>query len=258
MSTEYSGHFRVQEDSTAPTVVSIAPGLRDVFTPAGTDADPPGADDVLLISFSEDIRADSLSSAFTLTPSTKGVMIRIAPGVFAFVPESRFVMAQAYTLHIAPTVEDLSGNKLAFLYERTFTPSIPLQKVQSVKAVYALTEDEWTTFNTLDAKPVTVDVDGTLRLMVRFQEPFTVENGARLVFAIVLGGYFPSGLADPSLCSVSRPDGFTFILTYAGLQKSAAGIARYYKLTLAGGAAYDNGSGSFLKEDVWLYFLTNQ
>lgn len=76
---DYSGMFRVQQDSTAPTVVSVVPALRATLAPTGNDLDHTGADDALLISFSEDVRPDSLAAAFTLTPSTKGTLVRTGP-----------------------------------------------------------------------------------------------------------------------------------------------------------------------------------
>jgi hypothetical protein len=254
---EYAGRFRVQEDSTAPLVLSVVPALHDLLTPTGGDLDHTGADDALLITFSEDVRTDTVSSALTLTPSTRGSLMRVATGVFAFIPESRLLMAQSYTLRIAPAVEDLSGNKLAASYERTFTPDIPLQEVQSVKAVYASGGDTWTTFNTPEAKTITVDATGTLRLLITFKEPFSPDRRARMVSAIILEGYFPSSVPDPSLVSASWT-GCELALSYADVQQSTADAGKYYKLTLPGGAASsDNGSGSFLKEDVWLYFLAS-
>jgi hypothetical protein len=258
MGIEYAGRFRVQEDSTAPTVSSVVPALRGNFNPTGNDLNHTGADDALLITFSEDIQTDSLTSAFTLTPTVKGTILRISAGVYAFTPESRFVMDQHYTLRISETVKDPSGNKLAFPYERSFTPDIPVQVVQSIKAVYSAAEVEWSIFNSLDAKAVTIDVTGTLRLVLRFKEPFSAECGAKLVSAIVLDGYFPSSLADPSLVTAFWAGDLTLSLTFTGLQKSTSEIGRYYKLTVPGGApSSDNGSGSFLKEDVWLYFYAS-
>jgi len=49
----------------------------------------------------------------------------------------------------------------------------------------------------------------------------------------------------------------TLSLVYAGLEKGTPDAGNYYKLTLPGGdVSSDNGSGSFLKEDVWLYIST--
>jgi len=199
-----------------------------------------------------------LSSAFTSTPTIKGTLLRVGSGLYALIPEARFVMGQRYTLRIAETVEDLSGNKLASPYERSFTPDIPIQIVQSIMAVYASTEDEWTIFNTLDAKPVSIDATEALRLVIRFTEPFCAESGAKLVSTIVLDGYFPDSLGDPSLVSALWTGGLTLSLSYSGLLKSSSEVGRYYKLILPGGApSSDNGSGSFLKEDVWLYFYAS-
>ncbi len=256
---EYSGRFRVQQDSTAPAVLSVVPAVPGVFTPTGNDLDHTGANDALLITYSEDIRQETLSSAFSLTPATRGAWFRVGSGAFAFVPESRWVMAQLYTLQISATVEDLAGNKQTFPFERTFTPNIPLQDVQSITAVYAAREDEWTAFNSIDAKQIVVDADGILRLVIRFAQPFSAEAGAKLVSAIVFDSWFPSSLADPSLMSAFWTGGTTLSLVYTGLQKSEPEIGKYYKLILPGGSASsDNGSGSFLKEDVWLYFITAQ
>ncbi len=259
MGIEYGGRYRVQEDSTAPTMISIAPGIRTTLGPTGNDLDHTGADDLLLFTFSEDIRMDSLSSALTSTPTIKGTLLRVSPGVYALIPEARFIMDQRYTLRIAETAADLSGNKMGLAYERSFTPDIPLQTVQSIKAVYAATEDTWTVFNTPDAKPVSIDVTGTLKLVIEFAELFPAESRANLVAAILLDGFFPSSLSDPSLVSVLwTPEGQMVSLIYGGLAKSTPDIGRYYKLTLPGGAAAsDNGSGSFLKEDVWLYFYAS-
>jgi hypothetical protein len=255
---EYTGRFRVQADSTAPAVISIVPSIRATLSPTGNDLDHTGAEDALLFTFSEDVRTDSLSSAFTSTPTIKGTLLRVSSGVFALIPEARFVMGQHYVLRIAETVEDLSGNKLAIPYERSFTPDIPIQAVLSIKAVYASTEAEWSVFNTLDAKPVSIDVTGILHLVIRFAEPFSVESGAKLVSAITLEGFFPGSLSDPPLVSAVWTGGLTLSLVYTGLAKGTPEAGNYYKLTLPGGAvSSDNGSGSFLKEDVWLYFTTN-
>jgi hypothetical protein len=257
---EYGGRFRVQEDSTAPMVTSIVPGIRATLSPTGNDLDHTSADDALLFNFSEDIRMDSLSSALTSTPMIKGTLLRVSMGVYALIPEAHLVMDQRYTLRIAETVADLSGNKMGLGYERSFTPDIPLQTVQFIKAVYAATEDEWTIFNTLDAKPVSIDVTGTLKLEIQFAEAFSLESRANLVSAILLDGFFPSSLADPSLVSVvwTGTGVQTLTLIYGGLQKSTSEVGRYYKLLLPGGAASsDNGAGSFLKEDVWLYFYAS-
>lgn len=257
LGVDYAGRFRVQEDSTAPSVIALAPAVRSTLSPTGKDLDHTGADDALLVTFSEDVQVDSLSSAFTSTPTIKGTLLRVSAGVYALIPESRLTMGQQYTLCIASTVQDLSGNKMGAPYERSFTPDIPIQAVQSITAVYSSTEDEWTAFNTLDAKPVFIDVTGALSLVIRFAWPFSKESGAQYVAAIVLDGYFPSALSDPSLLSAMWT-GEVLSLRFAGLQKSTADVGRYYKLILPGGAdASDNGSGSFLKEDVWLYFFAS-
>jgi len=255
---EYTGRFRVQEDSTSPAVICVAPAMRDTFVQLSSDLNDAGADDVLLFNFSEDIRLDSLSSALTVTPAIKGTLLRVSPGLYALIPDARLVMGQSYTLRIAPTVEDLSGNRLAFPYERRFTPDIPMQEVLSIKAVYPSSEDEWSVFNALDAKPISVDVTGMLHLVIQFAQPFSVGSGARLVSAVTMHGFFPGSAADPSLVSAIWTDGLTLSLVYAGLEKGASEAGNYYKLTIPGGAASsDNGSGSFLKEDVWLYFATS-
>ncbi|HYW84508.1 MAG TPA: Ig-like domain-containing protein, partial [Spirochaetia bacterium] len=237
---------------------SIVPGIRATLSPTGNDLDHAGADDALLFTFSEDVRTDSLSSALVSTPAIRGTLLRVSEGVYALIPDARLVMGQQYTLRIAATMEDLSGNKLAIPYERSFTPDIPIQTVTSIKAVYASTEDEWTIFNALDAKPLSMDVTGVLRLVIRFAEPFSVESGAKLVSAITFDGFFPGSTADPSLVSAVWTGGLTLSLVYAGLANGTPEAGNYYKLTLPGGAvSSDNGSGSFLKEDVWMYFTTS-
>ena len=197
-----------------------------------------GADDVLLLTFSEDVRQETVVSAFSLSPATLGSWLRVRPAVFAFMPQSRWVMSQPYTLRIAATVEDLAGNKLAFPYEASFTPNIPVQTVQAIKAVYSSSEDEWTVFNRLDAKSVAVDVDGNLRLVIRFSQPYPPENGAKLASALLLDAYFPSSLGDPSLVTALWTGGTTLSLTYAGLEKSTAECGKFYKLTLPGGFGF--------------------
>jgi hypothetical protein len=252
--TEYTGRFRIQLDAAAPSVISVLPGLRSTFASTGTLL----ADDVLLIAFSEDVTDDSLMSAFTISPTTKGTLFRVAsgpPAVFAFVPDSQWVMDQSYTLRIGTGLADLSGNKLSTAYETSFTPAIPLQVVSSIQA----SGNTWTVFNTLDAKPLTVDVDGNVTLSVTFAEPFTLDAEVRLASGILFDAYFPSSVTAPSLLSVSWSGGTVLTLTYAGMTRSTPTTDDYYKLTIPGGApASDNGSGSFLKDDVWLYFLTAQ
>lgn len=262
--TEYTGRFRIQLDSTAPSVVTVQPGVRSTFTPTGNPLSQTGADDVLLLAFSEDVTDDSLASAFTLSPRTKGTLLRVAsgpPAVFAFIPDGRFLMDQTYTLHIGTAVEDLSGNKLSTPFEVTFIPAIPIQVVQSIRALDAPPPDTWTVFNMLDAKLITIDVDGNVTLVITFAQPFTVDAEVLLLSGIAFEEYFPASLAAPSLVTGTWSiDGRILTLTYTGMARSpSATSGNYYKLALPNGAAKsDNGSGSFLKDAVWLYFLTDQ
>ena len=256
-----TGRFRVQLDSTPPSVVAVQPGLRSTFAWTGNPLTDTGADDVLLFTFSEDVTDDSLASAFTLSPATRGTLLRVStgpPAVFAFVPDGRWVMGQAYTLRIGTAMADRCGNRLSTAYETSFTPAIPLQDVQSIQALHAPPPDTWTEYNTLDAKLITVEMDGTVTLVIRFGQSFTVDAEVHLLPGILFDAYFPSPLAAPSLVTASwSVDGKVLTLSYAGLQRSDAVTGNYYKLTLPGGAAAsDNGAGSFLKDDVWLYFLT--
>ena len=253
---EYSGSFRVQADVTVPVVASMVPASKADFTPVGSALGQIKADDAILITFSEDVQQETLVSAFSLSPATLGSWVRVRSGVFAFTPGSRWIMSQLYTVRVAATVKDMSGNKMAFPYQETFTPEIPEQMVQSIKE--ASSEAELTPSNMLEAKNVSVDVEGNLELVLTFTQAFLPENYAAFVSAIVFDAYFPSTLSDPSLTTAQWSGGLTLSLAYTGLEKSEPGVAKYYKLTLPGGAASpDNGSGSFLKEDVWLYFVSN-
>jgi hypothetical protein len=255
-----SGRFRVQADSIAPAVLSVQPATRDTFAALAPTLDDIRAYDAILLTFSEDLKTDTLSSSFSLDPAVKGAIVRISPGLFAYSPQERFLMSQRYVLKIASSVEDLSGNKLAQQYSSAFTPLIPVQSIVSIQATCDGSTVSWTGAEIAahPEKVVDVSIDGEASLAIEFALPFTsAEARARMPIAISLEGYFPNSTADPALITAQWIPSATLVLTYDGLVRSDAAIRRYYKLLIPGGSGSpDNGEGSYLEGDAWLMLRT--
>jgi hypothetical protein len=249
------GSFRVQEDATAPTVVSLQPAMKGDYSPLPPPLSAARADDAILVRFSEDVDADSLASAFSLSPRLSGSLRRLAPATYVYVPEGRFAAGQRYVLKIGTELEDLAGNKMALPYEEIFSPNVPFQRLLFLRAIAPEPAREWSSFNRPVAEPIELGMGGTLSLELSFELPYAPSARGELPLRITFEGFFPSTAADPSLVSALWPDARTLVLSYAGLAAGAAGAPNHYRFTVPGGAqSPDNGEGSTLEEETWICF----
>jgi hypothetical protein len=256
------GTFLVQQDGTAPSITRTQPATfqNGAFTPVDSPLSAAlQKRDCILLTFSEDVPLDSLSAAFSLNPSVQGYFARISAGLFAYVPQSDYVMNRTYCLRISTDLEDLSGNRIAAEYAEWFVPGIPVQAVTQIIAS-GVPPVTILAFNSPTAVDVILDDipgDEELPFTIDFQEPFADnECKARVPGAIRCEKFFPNTGSDPSLMSVSWTGDYRLTVTFSGLVKSTLPILNYYKLIIPGGASgIPNGSGSFLEEDVWVLII---
>ncbi len=263
----FSSCFIVQEDSESPTLTEIQPAERSGanFIPiAVSDPNEPLKDlkvrDAIMMSFSEDILFDSLSSAFKMDPSVSGYIQRIDVGIFVFVPLEGYTMNQTYHLSIRTDVKDLSGNPMQAEYELWFEPDIDIQQVDKIVCQGATVQEYFPgDFN--QSEPVFFDLEelGADRIhtfTIRFTTAYDDEESrTRVAGNIQCEAFFPPSLPHPDLESIGwNVQGTEITLTYTNFEFSPAGIQEnLYLVTIPGGKEESiNQHGAFLEEDVRL------
>jgi hypothetical protein len=256
------GSFLVQEDDDAPAVVRTQPARlqNGAFVPVDFPLNGNIENrDCIMMSFTEDVDAGSLSTAFSLEPSVQGHFVRVSEGVFVFVPEADYLMGRNHVLRLSTDLADAAGNRMMDVYSEWFVPDIPPQGIVSILPLSDPPMPAITTFNS--PAPIAVTLPATpgdeLTFTIVFQVPFEDEESrARVPAAVLCEGFFPASLFDPSMRSVSWSGNDTVTITYAGLETGAAPDLKYYLLTIPGGVGgIPNGSGSFLEEDVWILII---
>ncbi len=252
-----TGRFITRTDTVPPRFVSLLPARQT----GGSYLEMPSLarDDVIKITFTEDVDTESLDSAFTVRPALPGSFSRIASGVLIYTPENFFVMGAEYFITLGTEVEDRAGNRMQEEVRLSLRPGIPPQEVLMVRftgaAVHTLFPDDWG----LPVFPV-IDFTGggpeyTQTVEIELAEP--MEEPFRSVFTrgITLEAYFPPSLLSPVIENITWGPGNSDITFQAeGFVKSppAPGPEKaLYRLTIPGGPDLSiNRNGSYLEEEV--------
>jgi hypothetical protein len=251
----HSGSFRVQEDGTPPAVTGTQPALfqNGAFSFPGGTLNDLSARDCIYIRFSEAVSLDTLQDAFSLDYSIRGHFLQAGPSEFAFVPEENYQMGTTHHLTISTDLEDLAGNPMAADYHEWFLPAIPVLEVQSITP---FGQAAITAFNSPDPVAVTVAPGGELRFTIVFSADFDPDSMASMPFLITCENYFPESFVQPELRQAAWPNPNTLEVIFTGLAEAAPPAHCYYRLTLPGGlSGIGNAGGSYLEEDVWVFFV---
>lgn len=263
----WSGTFLVQEEATSPTVVSTGPaavtGATVLPLPGGLSSLIYG--DSLLITFSEDVDAMSLDTAFSLSPSREGTMRRVSSGIFVFVPSDGWLMGQEYVLSITTDLKDTFGNPMRAPYRELFTPGIPAQAVTEISLMGDLVDTPLYDASQLNNSVPSVinwvlsasvpDSALVLCITVRFAQGYDAVHQPSIANALHFEGYYPD-VVSPQVTQENWMDSRTLRISYTGFTRSAnhPSLERlFYKLTLPSGPDQTmNQEGSFLNESVTL------
>lgn len=255
LATPRSGSFRVQEDSTAPELLSTQPAVfqENRFLPLEGTLDELRARDCILIRFSEAVRLETLQTAFRLEPSIRGHFVQAGLAEFAFVPEQNYALAVTHHLAVSTDLEDLAGNRMAVEYHEWFVPAIPVLEVRTITPFGG---PPVTAFNCPDPVPVSLAPGGELKLTIEFSVGFAGASLAEAPLRLTCRNYFPESYLQPELRQATWPNPSTLEVIFTGLAEAAPPARRYYLLRLPGGeSGIGNEEGSYLKEAVWVLFV---
>ena len=237
-----SGIFRVQGDNDSPSVLSILPAVPsgDAFLAVSDSLDDICCSDALLISFSEAVDTDSLEKAFSLTPSTEGVILPAGLESAVFVPENKFIPDTSYTVSVSIKLKDLYGNPSASFYTECFTTpdeNIKIAKIRSIgREIREYTEID---YNNLDSYNLTFfgpDLNHTFEYY--FSRKVPVSSREKVLQKVVCRSIFPETLSMPRLENAGWDSGGTILhLGFTDFQKSRDDIkGNYYLLSVTGEA----------------------
>ncbi len=246
--------FRVQSDTTSPTVTGAAPALNDwsaLFPLTGKPLTEIGTRDAIRITFSEPMDEQATSAAFSLSPQVPGTLAWIG-GDLVFVPASDYDMDTAYLLSIDQEARDASGNPLLQeeLFDFTTAAACPLLRVLEIRAVKDSTlvlVPPFTTASAVDLDPCTAEEPYEFLAVFSLSFPsaedrYQAQNLIALRSLEAGTGPYPLGytwLAGERTLSVS----FTNL-------SAAAGSEAYYLLEIPAGSDGVRSGGSFLREEV--------
>ena len=249
--------FLVQEDTAAPTVVSILPAFNDLpggFPETGlTLEDGPGCRDAIRISFSEAMDRDSTRGGFSITPAVAGQVHWPDESTLVFAPQEGFRAGVAYTVLLSERVTDRAGNALAGYLPVSFTPASNLILVTTTVL------DDGSVFapggySSVEAAAIAISLAGECNLRIEFEGGSFGRPGEkqRALEAITLRCLFPpSGVSAPELIGVSWNGDSRLSLTYAGLELSGPERTVYYLLRIRGGpGGLGTDEGHHLEADL--------
>lgn len=249
-----SGSFSTDLDHILPAVLSTFTALRS--GPSWVDSGLPlAALDVrgaVGIRFSKPMDGSSLERALRLDPSVSGRVEAFAADAFVFIPERNLDGGTVYTAIVSADAADVRGLRLGREYRESFAPAVPNLALTELWADGDAAALPAGPYAVLPAEP-----DGLLALNLRFSHPFSGAARASAPSRVSLDPYFPGTLSAVSLRSARWISADTLRMEWVGLERSGAGVVRYYRLSIPGGrGGVENGAGLLMSGDYALYLET--
>jgi hypothetical protein len=210
------------------------------------------------LEFSKPMDGESVRSSISFEPSLPGRTEQLSSRSFVFIPEKDPVPETRYTLKLPGRILDAGGLSLGEDYRLVFPSDIPYLRLLSL-APDGENAGEFTEPVNLGCYPLAIDISrgGAARFILRFSLPFEAEAVRDDAFAIELEPFFPPSLPAVFLRFVSRvlPSQDRIRMVWEGLEEGTAAEPHYYRLRVPGGVnGVHNGKGSYLREDMIIYF----
>ena len=253
----YSHSIVVGEDASLPGVSAFyaADFTGNVLTPEQADLNYLAYSDVIYMVFTETVKAESLSSAFQISPAFDGSIIQYNSNEYIFSPYQGWDFKTDYTLTIGTDLEDASGNKMQDPVKVIFKPDILINPVNV--AQIDGNGDNTFSLNTFNSPiPVSADVDafGQYSFTINFDTGYGAENRKNIEDAVACTAYFPSNSEPVRNSVVWNASGNRVSLGFTGFVTSAAAHEEnIYKLIIRGGEETINASGGYIPDDVYIY-----
>jgi hypothetical protein len=264
-----SAQFTTNLDRLLPSVVRVFPVIRSA---AGTWLDTGDSLETgfrnglaveasgIGVEFNKPMNGESVLRAVRLDPALAGRIEVLSDFSIVFIPERDLEPETPYTLIVSGETRDSSGLKLGADYTLSFIPDIPFLRLLSL-TVYEETPITGAGLENGAFHQVPVDVlsgwdaVGVLKFVLWFSLPFTQEAKADTAFRVVLDAYFPGTLVSTPVLGMAKwLSDDKLLMEWEKVKPGTSGSSSYYRLFLPGGRnGVVNGTGSFFKEDRYLY-----
>lgn len=263
LAKEFSGRFITDLERAFITVVSVLPlmpplpalpvtefsDLWGAWLPAGLSLDPgPGYDHGIGVEFNKPADSESLKRAFSFYPSLPGRVEMLSPVSAVYIPSKNFESETVYEMRISGTLKDLEGLKMGNDYVTNFKTDIPFLKVNSISIVLG-EEIISPVAGSLVSAPVITG--GIIRCFINFSLPFDPTVREESAFKISLKPFFPLTLPPVSLRSARWVSSDRLFLEWEGPAGGENSETHFYRLLVP--LTVNNGRGSYLKEDFFIY-----
>jgi hypothetical protein len=263
MKQEYSGTFSGPPDPEIPVPVELCPVSRQLSSGTGLpylwkrgtplDGRLENGEGIGFI-FSKPMDTPSLRSGISFYPSIKGYFEESGDRSIIFFPEEDYQMETEYRITLSPSIQDSRGTELfeeIHYYFRSFRRYLEIEKISldssaDLLAPGGLVQEHRLVF--LDPP--------SLEAHIAFSQAIPPANRKAAGDSVSLSTLFPASAHNPLLVSARWDDGGALLsLFYEDLSPSAGGIDNYYQIKISSGKQGPvNGSGEYLKEDLWYVF----
>jgi hypothetical protein len=202
--------------------------------------------------FSKPMDQASLRSGISFYPSLKGYFEEAGKNSIIFIPEEDYRLETEYRITLASTIKDSQGLGLFEDIHYYFTSSHHYLRVEKV---------------TLDLSNEPLIPEGVpqdhyllppvllpgMAVNIAFSSAIPQNNRKAAADSVSLSVLFPASAHNPVLVSAQWKEGGALLTLYfENFSPSGGGIDNYYQVKISSGKqGPTNGSGEYLKEDLW-------
>jgi hypothetical protein len=263
MKQEYSGIFSGPMDPEIPVPVELCPVNRQLSSGTGLpylwkrgtilDGHLENGEGIGFV-FSKPMDTPSLRSGISFYPSIKGYFEESGDSSIIFFPEEDYLPETEYRITLSSTRQESRGMELfeeIHYYFTSFRRYLEIEKIILDSSADSLVpggsvQDHWLVF----LNPPSLEAH------IAFSQTIPPANRKAAADSVSLSTLFPASAHNPLLISARwGDDGALLSLFYEDLSPSAGGIDNYYQIKISSGKQGPvNGSGEYLKEDLWYVF----
>ena len=258
LNKKYAGAFYSPSDIVQPQLVSIHPVLVDSV--AKTWRRDKSISDLYVheslgFVFSESVNFETVKNAITFTPSLSGTFIQsdTEGKEYIYCIQKNWDSETEYQLKISTSLQDNNKLPLYEEYQEFFKPKIEFTSISSISLNSTTITDysEKENICNLPQAQVGAEVTVTIEFSMNIDEQFK-DTAYKMVS---VSSYFPSSAVSPSILYALWISDSKLEILYKGFTKSTLN-KNYYVLNIAGGNKNIlSTEGSFLKDDVCVYFI---
>lgn len=265
----FNGSFLVQTDTLAPDITAVYPaadngdGSFTILTALTLEDLQTG--NHIAVEFTEDIDFFSLRQCLSFAPSIDGYIVSLNPDTALYYIDENLPPGCDYEITIAEGLEDSSGNASTSEWIMTFTPDIPVQRINSIdiedqNGVYTnLASADFNNDGFINTPGLNYYGSNSLHFVIHLSEAYPdLFVNQRMAFESTIGisPVFPPGTASPSVFSSTWETETRLRLIYEGFSSFAPGEPVFYRFDINTGSADSSAAGgSYLTEGISFVFL---